>query len=157
MAKQALMRAQDAISARLAQCFVTVQGKRYNFMQMINFEASVEKNKNEVPILGQTGSGNKAAGWKGKFKGTAHYNQSIMRDLLLQYKKTGEDVYFDIQVTNNDPISAAGKQTIILTGCNLDGGILTKFDADGQYLDEDIEGTFEDWTMPAKFKNLPGM
>lgn len=157
MAKTALMRGQDAISAKLAKCFVTVEGKRYNFMQMIDFEANMEKNKQEVPILGQTGTGNKSSGWKGTFKGKAHYNQSIFRSLLLRYKKTGEDIYFDIQVTNDDPISAAGKQTIILTGCNLDGGTLTKFDADGEYLDEDIEGTFEDWKMPAQFKNLAGM
>ncbi len=157
MSKTALMRAQDAISAKLAECFVTIEGKRYNFMQMIDFEAKVEKNKNEIPILGQTGAGNKGAGWSGMFSGTAHYNQSILRGLLLRYKKTGEDVYFDIQVSNYDPTSAAGKQTIILTGCNLDGGILTKFDADGEYLDEEIEGTFEDWSMPMKFKNLPGM
>lgn len=157
MGNQIVMRGRDAISAQLAQCFVTIEGKRYNFMQMIDFEAEMEKNKVEVPILGQTGSGNKAAGWKGTFSGTAHYNQSIMRDLLLRYKKTGEDIYFDIQVTNNDPLSAAGKQTVILTGCNLDGGTLTKFDADGEYLDEDLKGTFEDWSMPTKFKNLPGM
>ena len=124
---------------------------------MIDFEAEVEKNKVEIPILGQTGKGNKAAGWKGTFKGTAHYNQSIFRELLLQYKKTGQDVYFDIQVDNEDPTSAAGKQSIILTGCNLDGGLLAKFDADGEYLDEDVEGTFEDWSMPKKFKVLPGM
>lgn len=157
MANSALMRGQDAISAKLAKCFVTIEGKRYNFMQMIDFEANMEKNKQEVPILGQTGTGNKSSGWKGTFKGTAHYNQSIFRALLLRYKKTGEDVYFDIQVTNDDPISAAGKQTIVLTGCNLDGGILTKFDADGEYLDEEIEGTFEDWKMPTQFNNLPGM
>ena len=157
MAKTALMRGQDAISAKLATCFVTVEGTRYNFMQMIDFEAKMEKNKQEVPILGQTGTGNKSSGWKGTFNGTAHYNQSIFRNLLLRYKKTGEDIYFDIQVTNEDPTSAAGKQTVILTGCNLDGGTLTKFDADGEYLDEDVEGTFEDWTMPNKFKNLPGM
>ena len=113
MSKTALMRAQDAISAKLAECFVTIEGKRYNFMQMIDFEAKVEKNKNEIPILGQTGAGNKGAGWSGTFSGTAHYNQSILRGLLLRYKKTGEDVYFDIQVSNYDPTSAAGKQTII--------------------------------------------
>lgn len=157
MAKTAVMRAQDSVSAKLAECFVTIEGTRYNFMQMIDFEAKMEKNKIEVPILGQTGNGNRSAGWTGTFSGTAHYNQSIFRNLLLRYKKTGEDIYFDIQTTNNDPISAAGKQTIILTGCNLDGGILSKFDADGEYLDEEIEGTFEDWSMPTKFKNLPGM
>lgn len=152
-----VMRGRDAVFAALAQCYVTVNGRRYNFMQMIDFEAEVEKNKVEIPILGQTGKGNKAAGWKGTFKGTAHYNQSIFRKLLLQYKKTGEDVYFDIQIDNEDPTSAAGKQSIILTGCNLDGGILAKFDADGEYLDEDVEGTFEDWSMPKEFKTLSGM
>lgn len=157
MAAPAIMRGRDAVSAKLAQCFVTIEGRRYNFMQMIDFEAKMEKNKMEVPILGQSGNGNKANGWKGTFKGTAHYNQSILRQLLLRYKKTGEDVYFDIQVTNDDPVAASGTQTIVMTGCNLDGGTLTKFDADGEYLDEDIEGTFEDWNMPKAFAVLPGM
>jgi hypothetical protein len=157
MAKNVVMRGRDAVFAALAQCYVTISGRRYNFMQMIDFEAKVDKDKVEIPILGQTGKGNKAAGWKGTFKGTAHYNSSVFRKILLQYKKTGEDIYFDIQIVNEDPTSAAGKQTIILTGCNLDGGILAKFDADGEYLDEDIEGTFEDWSMPNEFKVLSGM
>lgn len=157
MAKNVVMRGRDAVFAALAQCYVTIGGRRYNFMQMIDFEAKVDKDKVEIPILGQTGKGNKAAGWKGTFKGTAHYNSSVFRKILLQYKKTGEDIYFDIQIVNEDPTSAAGKQTIILTGCNLDGGILAKFDADGEYLDEDIEGTFEDWSMPNEFKVLSGM
>ena len=157
MPNNVVMRGRDAIFAGLADCFVTIDSRRYNFMQLIDFEAEVKKNKVKVPILGQTGKGNKAAGWEGTFKGTAHYNQSIFRKLLLQYKKTGEDIYFEIQVDNEDPTSAAGRQSIILTGCNLDGGILAKFDADGEYLDEDIEGTFEDWSMPEEFTLLPGM
>ena len=157
MAKNAVMRGRDSLSARLAQCYVTIEGRRYNFMQMIDMDATMEKTKIEVPILGQTGDGNKAAGWKGKFKGKAHYNQSVLRSLLLRYKKTGEDVYFDMQIVNDDPTSAAGRQSIILTGCNLDGGTLGKFDADGEYLDEDVNGTFEDWDMPEMFKTLSGM
>ncbi len=27
----------DALSAKLAECFITIKGRRYNFMQMINF------------------------------------------------------------------------------------------------------------------------
>ena len=153
----AVMRGRDAIFAGLAQCYVTIEDRRYNFMSMIDFEAKMEKDKVEVPILGQTGKGNKAAGWKGTFSGTAHYNTSIFRELLQRYKKTGEDIYFDIQAVNEDPTSAAGRQSIMLTGCNLDGGTLAKFDADGEYLDEDIEGTFEDWDMPETFTVLEGM
>ena len=32
------MRGRDALSAKLAECFVTINGSRYNFMQMIDFE-----------------------------------------------------------------------------------------------------------------------
>lgn len=152
-----IMNAKDSVSASLAECFVTIDGNRYNFMQAINLEANFEKTKTEVPILGKTGRGNKSTGWSGSGSATFHYNTSIFRELLYKFKETGEDVYFDIQITNEDPTSAVGRQTIILKDCNMDGGVLAKFDADGEYLDEDMDFTFEDFEMPEKFKNLKGM
>jgi len=152
-----IMKGKDALSAKLAECFITIKGRRYNFMQMINFEAQFSKNKIVVPILGRTGQANKATGWEGTFSATMHYNQSVMRQMMVDFKDTGEDTYFEIQVTNEDPTSAAGRQTMIFIDCNLDGGVLAKFDADGEYLDEDVDGTFEDFKMPEKFKELVGM
>lgn len=150
------MRAKDSLFASLAECFVTIGTRRYNLMQAINVEANFEKNKVEVPILGKTGKGNKASGWKGTGSATLHYNTSIFRQMMLQYKDTGEDVYFDMQISNEDPTSAAGRQTITLIDCNIDGGILAKFDADGEYLDEEVDFTFEDFKMPETFKDLEG-
>lgn len=156
MANQ-IMNAKDSVFAALAECFVTIEDNRYNFMQAINLEATMEKNKSEVPILGKTGKGNKASGWSGSGSATFHYNTSIFRELLKRYKDTGEDIYFDIQVTNEDPTSSVGRQTVILKDCNLDGGIIAKFDADGEYLDEDLDFTFEDFEMPETFNVLDGM
>ena len=152
-----IMKAKDTVTASLAECFVTIEGTRYNFMQAINLEASIEKTKTEVPILGKTGKGNKSTGWKGTGSATFHYTSSLFRELLVKFKETGEDVYFDIQVTNEDPTSTIGRQTVILKDVNLDGGLLTKFDADGEYLDEDVDFTFEDFEMPEKFTVLDGM
>lgn len=152
-----IMNAKDAVSGSLCECFVTISGNRYNFMQAINLEASIEKNKAEVPILGKTGKGNKSTGWSGSGNATFHYNTSVFRESLLKYKNTGEDVYFDIQVTNQDPTASVGRQTVILKGCNLDGGLLTRFDADAEYLDENIDFTFEDFEIPEKFSMLAGM
>lgn len=151
------MNAKDAVSASLAECFVTIEGNRYNFMQAINLEASIEKTKAEIPILGRTGKGNKTTGWKGSGSATFHYNTSVFREQLYRYKETGQDVYFDIQITNEDPTSSVGRQTIVLKDCNVDGGILAKFDADAEYLDEDLDFTFEDWEMPEQFSHLQGM
>jgi len=153
----ATMNAKDTVSASLAECFVTIDGNRYNFMQAINLEATIDKSKTQVPILGRTGKGNKATGWSGAGNATFHYNTSIFRELLYRYKQTGEDVYFDIQVTNEDPTSSVGRQTVILKECNMDGGVLAKFDADAEYLDENIDFTYDDFEMPEKFAMLAGM
>ena len=152
-----IMHARDSISASLAECYVTIEGKRYNFMQAINLEASIEKNKTEVPILGKTGKGNKSTGWSGSGSATFHYNTSIFRDLLKRYKETGEDIYFDIQVTNEDKTSTVGRQTVILKDCNMDGGTIAKFDADADYLEDEFDFTFEDFEIPEKFTALAGM
>ena len=87
-----------------------------------------------------------------------HYNTSVFRQMMLDFKNTGEDVYFDCQISNEDPSSAAGRQTITFMDCNIDSGILSKFDATSDDpLDEDIDGTFEDFSMPEAFKELEGM
>ena len=151
-----VMKAKDTVFAALAECFVTIGTRRYNFMQAIKLEAKFEKKKTEVPILGKTGKGNKASGWKGTGSATFHYNTSIFRQMMIQYKDTGEDIYFEIQISNEDPTSGAGRQTMILMDCNIDGGVLAKFDADGEYLDEDMDFTFEDFKMPEAFKDLEG-
>lgn len=151
------MDARDSVSGSRAECYVTIDGNRYNFMQAINLEAKFEKSKSEVPILGKTGKGNKTTGWKGTGSATFHYNTSIFRELLYRYQTTGEDTYFDIQVTNEDSTSRVGRQTVILKDCNVDGGVLTKFDADADYLDEDMDFTFEAFELPEKFSKLDGM
>ena len=149
------MKAMDSISAKLAECYVTIGENRYNFMQAINLEAKFEKTKSEVAILGKTGKGHKTTGWNGTGSATFHYNTSIFRKMMEDFKNTGNDVYFDIQITNEDPTSAAGRQTIVLLNCNIDGGILAKFDADSDDpLDEDMDFTFEDFEMPETFKTL---
>ena len=137
------MQAKDSISAKLAKCYVTIGSNRYNAFNMINMEAKFEKNKTEVPILGQTGVGNKSTGWKGTGSATMHYNTSIYRRMMLDFKNTTSD---------------AKRQTVILKGCNIDGGILAKFDASSDDpLDEDVDFTYEDFEMPEEFNLLNGM
>ena len=77
--------------------------------------------------------------------------------MFEQYKNTGEDIYFDMQVTNNDPSSAAGRNTKIYKDCNLDEGVLQSFDASGDWLEQSLSGTFENYESPLKLTNLDGM
>lgn len=151
------MMSKDAVAAKLASCYITVEGKRYLLMQAKNFEASFKKNKKEINILGRTAAGNKSNGWSGTGKMTIYYNTEIFNDLLERYKNTGEDIYFDIQVTNEDKTSTAGRSTKIYKDCNLDEASLQKFDAEGDWVEQEVSFTFEDYESPEKYQMLEGM
>ena len=157
MANPAVMDAKDAISASLAQCYMIIDKRRYNFMSLISFEATFTKTKKEVSILGRAGKAHKSTGWSGSFSGKAHYNQTIIRKMMEKFKDSGADAYFTIEVTNEDPASSIGRQTVQLLDCNLDGGTLVKFDASADTLEEDLSGTFDDFKILEAFKPLAGM
>lgn len=152
-----IMNAKDAVYGSLAECFITLEDRRYNFMTLTEFESKWEVNVTDVPILGKVGMGHKAAGGKGTWSGTAHYNQSIFRKMADTYQKTGVMPYFEIQVTNEDPTSAVGRQTIIHHDCLCDTFILAKFQAGEELLEEELSGTFETWDIPETFTVLEGM
>lgn len=151
------MQAKDVISARLASCYATIDGERILLMQAKNLEAKVEKNKVEVPILGRTGLGHKTTNWNGTGSMTIYSNTSRFTQLLKKYKDSGTDIYLDLQIRMEDPTSDAGAQTIILKGVNLDSGTIAAFDADGDWAEQDIDFTFEDFEVPEAFKDLDGM
>lgn len=156
MSNAAIMNAKDAVYGGLAECYITIEGRRYNFMSMTEFESKWEVNVTDVPVLGKVGMGHKSSGGKGTWKGTAHYNQSVLRKMADTYQKTGFMPYFEIQVSNEDPTSSVGRQTIIHRDCLCDTFILAKLEAGEEIMDEELSGTFEDWDMPESFKELDG-
>lgn len=151
------MLAKDVISAKLASAYVTVDGNRYLLFQAKSLEATIEKEKEEVAILGRLMKGNKSVSAKGSGTLTIYKNTSLFENMMLKYINQGVDTYFDLQVVNNDPTSEAGKHTVILTGCNINKGTVAGFDAEGKWLEDEISFTFEGIKVPEKFKELDGM
>jgi hypothetical protein len=153
------MLAKNAVSAKMAECYVTIDGNRYNFMSAINVEVTFEKNKTEVPILGRMNRGHKSTSSTITGSAEFHFNTPIWRELAYRFQETGEDLYFDMQITNEDiTASDIGRQTIILYGCNFDSVILASFDADSDdTLTESMDFTVERFEMPEKFKMQDGM
>ena len=152
-----IMHARDAVYGALAKCFITINGRRLNFMSLTDFESKWDVNIVKVPILGKVGFGHKPAGGEGTWSGTAHYNQSHLRAIADEYQKTGIMPYFEIQVTSGDPASSAGTQTIVHHDCLCESFTLAKFQSGDQLLDEELSGTFESWDMPSRFNELDGV
>jgi len=151
-------REQDAISGKFAKAYATINGRVIELFHAKTLEATIEKNKVDVPVLGKTNTPKRSAGWNGTGTMTVYYVSSTFRQLMRTYVKTGEDFWFDLMVTNEQPGSSAGKQTAILKDCNVDSVIAARFDATSDdMLEEEMPFTFDDYDLPDQFNEISGV
>ena len=149
--------AKDVNNSRLARCYVTIDGQKWLLMEGKSLEAKVEYDKQEIGILGKTAKGHKATSWNGSGNMTIYLVTSKFTELMKQFKDDLTEIYFTIQVINEDPTSDSGRQDVTLKQCSIDGGIIAAFDVDGDWLEQDIDFTFEDFTIAESFNVLDGM
>lgn len=147
----AFLRSTDAVSAKEARAYATIGGRVIDMFYAKSVDASMDKDKVEFKALGTRATQHRAIGWSGTGNMTIYYVTSEFRKMVLEYAKTGRDIYFDMQLINDDPSSSVGKQTVVLKRVNLDGVTLASFDVDGELLEEDIEFTFEDADLLDEF------
>lgn len=148
------MQAEDAIAGKEGKVYATINGEVHEMLYVKNIEATIEKKKTEIPVLGYSGTQHKAGGWSGTGTMTVYYITSMFRKMMMEYVRTGRDTYFDIVVENEDPNSGAGRQTIVLKGVNLDSVIITKIDIEAEALDEEVSFTFNGVDMPEAFRSI---
>lgn len=146
------LNAPDTISGKEGRAYAKINGNNEDLFMAKNIESTVEKAKSEVKAIGKRMTGHKTTGGNGTGSMTLYYLTPLFRDMIKQWKETGVDVYFDMVVENDDPESSAGKQSVLLIGCNLDSTVLAKLDGDSDDpLDEDVDFTFEDFDILTHF------
>lgn len=151
------MLAKDVVSSKMAMAYITVNSNRLKLFQAVSLEAKLDKEKKEVAILGRMQKGNKATSAKGSGKLKIYKNTPLFDEMMEKLINEGVDTYFDMQVSNSDPTSDAGRRTITLLNCNINSSTIAAFDADGDWLTDDIDFTFEGFKIPENFKILDGM
>lgn len=149
-----ILQAEDAVNGREGVATVELNGEIVELMELANITVSIEKSKTEFKAMGTRNTQNKTTGWKGTGTANVRYISSRWAKIMQDYVKTGKDTYFTIVVTNEDPGSATGKQTIQVLGCNLDSLDIAKLDIDTDILDQDINFTFNDFNILNEFNKL---
>lgn len=150
-----ILNAPDTISGREGRAYAKINGNNEELFFAKSVEASVEKSKSEVKAIGKRMTGHKTTGANGTGSMTLYYLTPLFRQMLKEWKDTGVDIYFDLVIENDDPASSAGKQSILLMGCNLDSVVLAKLDGDSDDpLDEDADFTFENFDILEAFNKI---
>lgn len=145
------LRAADTLSGQAGRITFLVDGNVEDGGMVRSFEATFTKNKAEVRTIGNRATQHKSTGWNGTFTMTLFYITSLFRKQAETFAHTGRDNYFNITCTNDDQGSSVGMQTAVLINCNVDSVVIAKLDADADVLDEDMDGTFDDFTILDEF------
>lgn len=146
------LNAPDTISGKEGRAYAKIDGNNEDLFFAKTIESTVEKSKSEVKAIGKRMTGHKTTGGNGTGSMTLYYMTPLFRQMIKQWKKTGQDIYFDMVIENDDQESSAGKQSVLLIDCNLDSVVLGKLDGDSDDpLDEDVDFTFEDFDILTPF------
>lgn len=153
-----ILRARDILSGEQGEVWATLpDGRRMCMMHVINIESNVDREKEEVAILGKRGKGHKSTGETYSGTMTIYTVETIFLELLEKYKDTGEDFYFDLQIINDDNTTSVGSKIVTLLDCNINSFVIAKLDAESSILNEDVDFTFEDWRLDKPFDELDGL
>ena len=151
MAKK-LFDPQDAPVAKFATFYCTIGDRRYEMLNAKNFEAKASVETADVPRLGSVIKGKKAVGLEVKLSFTVYKVSEMFDELIEQFKNNGYMPEFECQVTNEDPATSIGRSTKTYHNCVIDGEVLlSMFDADGDFIEQDIEAYALDFERPEKY------
>lgn len=115
--------AKDTVNGAEGKVVVTIYGKIIEVACMRNINTNAEIQSNDMRVIGTRTIQNKNNGAKLTGTGNIYYGSNIWTDMVLQYIQTGVMPEFDLQITNNDPTTSIGTQSIAYYGCTLTGTI----------------------------------
>lgn len=149
-----IMRGANAVSGRNVMASAIINGVYHELFMIKTFEATIEKSDTVINAIGIIWSQHKGGVLNGALSITAYYGSPIFKEIMEEYANTGIDTYFDLTVTNNDPGSEQGAQTVTFHDCNLNNIQPAKVDVDSDALEEDMSLSFCKWTFTGKFTDL---
>ncbi|MGE8079023.1 phage tail tube protein [Peribacillus loiseleuriae] len=142
-------RAQNTISGKEGRLFL--DGEELAYIK--TYEATIEKNKTDVNIMGRRMTGHKTTGANGTGTATFYKVSSRFIRLMVDYVKTGRDPYFTLQSVLDDKSSGRGVERVTLFEVNFDSAKVAGLDVDSDALEEEVPFTFEDIDLPEELND----
>ncbi len=144
-------RQDDPISAAQGTAFMTVGTQNIVLFYAKSVEAKITKNKQDVRVAGRRSVGKKATSWSGSGTMSIYEITSAFKEMFLSYVNNGEDVYFALQIVNED--ARYGREVKQLTGCNFDEIIFAQFSDEDSFLEQELTFTFDGVELLEKYKD----
>ena len=128
----------DALNGKSGKAFATIEGRNEELFGLKKFQSDAEFQEADFKVVGTTLVQTKTTGVKMTGTMTIYYGTPVFLEMLRTYLKTGRLPYFNIQVTNDDPSTTVGTQTVVFYNCKLSKVPIALLDADADFLEEEV-------------------
>lgn len=141
----------DALNGKEGRALITVNGRQKELFGCKNVKVDYSLDSSDFKVVGTRLVQKKTTGIQLTGSMTIVYGTPTFKEMVRDYMRAGTPPYFTLQVTNNDPATSVGIQTIVFYNCRLNSGNLAQLDADADFLTEDIGFDFTSFEILSSF------
>ena len=132
----------DALNGKAGNAFMTINGENHQLFSLKKIQVDASFQEEDFKVVGTTLVQKKTTGVELTGTATLYYGTPYFLQLLQEYLKTGKLPYFTLQVTNDDPSTSVGSQTVVLYNVKLNKLPIAKLDSDSSFLDMEVGFSF---------------
>ena len=149
--------AKDALNGKQGKAFITLHkdtgDEIHELFSAKKVNAKVDYQKVDFKVIGTTSIQKKTTGASKTGTMTIYFGTPLFTEMAREYEANGKVLYFDMQVTNEDPSASVGKQTIAYYDCSLDSIPLSILDADADFLEQEVGFSYRSFEVLENFTN----
>ena len=145
----------DALNGKQGSAFITLNGQNIEMFGMKKFQSVAEFQETDFKVVGTTLVQKKTTGVTLTGSMTIYYGTPHFLRLLQDYIKTGKLPYFTLQITNDDPATSVGTQTVVLYNVKLQKLPVAMLDADADFLEMEVGFSYTSLEVLNYFNDKP--
>lgn len=145
----------DALNGKSGSAFMTINGQNIEMFNIKKFQSDAEFQESDFKVVGTTLVQKKTTGVTLTGSMTIYYGSPHFLRLLQEYLKTGKLPYFTLQITNDDPSTSVGTQTVVLYNVKLQKLPVAILDADSDWLEEEVSFSYTNIEVLNWFNDQP--
>lgn len=145
----------DALNGKSGSAFMTIDNQNVEMFNMKKFQSDAEFQESDFKVVGTTLTQKKTTGVTLTGSMTIYYGSPHFLRLLKEYLKTGKTPYFTLQITNDDPSTSVGTQTVVLYNVKLQKMPVAILDADADWLEAEVSFSYTNIEVLNWFNDQP--
>ena len=145
----------DALNGKQGSAFMTINGQNIEMFNIKKFQSDAEFQETDFKVVGTTLVQKKTTGVTLTGTMTIYYGTPHFLRPLQDYLNTGRLPYFTLQITNDDPATSVGTQTVVLYNVKLQKLPVAMLDADADFLEMEVSFSYTNIEVLNYFNDAP--